>query len=253
MPSIVISLILLAATAASPRADSTPRVFGSGTPAIRYVILGDSTAVAIGGTYENGLAIASARHLATRGTVELINAAVSGARIHDVLTEQIPRVELTNVDVVLVDVGANDVIHLTRSGAFERDLQRVIELVREKSPRAKIIVTGSADMGSPPRIPRLLRPLSNFRTRRLNAIVDRLVAKHGLTFAPIAEKTGPAFRADRTLFSDDRFHPNDRGYALWTTVINEALDRAFSRSAAALGGAVNGMRAKTPPRAAAPH
>ena len=223
MPALVISLVLLAATA-SPRADPTPRLFGTAPPTLRYVILGDSTAVAIGGSYENGLAVGTARHLAERGTVELTNVAVSGAKIHDVLTEQIPRAELTNADVVLIDVGANDVIRMTRSEAFERDFRRVIEIVREKSPRAKIVVTGSADMGSPPRIPRLLRPLANFRTRRLNAIVKRLVAEHGLTFAPIAEKTGPAFRADPTLFSEDRFHPNDRGYALWTAVINEALD-----------------------------
>ena len=61
----------------SPRADSRPRLFGSGDTLLRYVILGDSTAVAVGGDYENGLAVGSARHLAARRRVELVNVAVS--------------------------------------------------------------------------------------------------------------------------------------------------------------------------------
>lgn len=215
----------------SPRADTRPRLFGSGGETLRYVILGDSTAVSVGGDYEHGLAVESARHLASHRKVELINVAVSGARIHDVLFEQLPRVDLTHTDVVLLDVGANDVIRLTSSHSFDRDFGRVIDSIFAQNREVKIVVTGSADMGSPPRIPRLLRPLAAFRTRRLNTIVRRHVERSNLTFAPIAEQTGPLFRKDPTLFSGDRFHPNDRGYAVWTAVINEALDRALATPA----------------------
>lgn len=222
-----LAFLLLLSLAFTPRADSAPRVFGAGESLLRYVILGDSTAVAVGGDYERGLAVGSARHLAVGRRVELVNVAVSGARIHDVLVEQLPRVDLSHTDVVLLDVGANDVIRLTRSRAFDRDFRRVIEAIRAQNPRVRIVVTGSADMGAPPAVPRLLRPLANARTRSLNAIVQRHVARYGLTFAPIAAKTGPLFRRDPTLFAADRFHPNDRGYAEWTRVINEALDRVF--------------------------
>lgn len=212
--------------AGSPRADSRPRRFGGPGEPLRYLVLGDSTTVAVGGDYEQGLAVESARHLAASRPVELVNAGVSGARMRDVLVEQLPRVDLARVDVVLIVAGSNDVIRLTRSRSFERDLDEIITRIARSSPRAAIVLTGAADMGSPPRIPRLLRPLATFRTRRLNAIVRRSAARHDLTFAPIAERTGPAFRRDRSLFSDDRFHPNDRGYALWTAVIIEALENA---------------------------
>ncbi|MCA1612368.1 MAG: hypothetical protein LC780_16315, partial [Acidobacteria bacterium] len=59
-------------------------------------------------------------------------------------------------------------------------------------------------------------------------IARRAVTAHGLTFAAIAERTGPAFRRDRTLFASDRFHPNARGYALWAAVLDEALDAALA-------------------------
>lgn len=214
-----------------PRADSRPRIFGSGTTTVHYVILGDSTAVAVGGDYEHGLAVGTAQHLASRyGRVELINVAVSGARIHDILVEQLPRVDLSQADVVLLDVGANDVIRLTPFRDFERDYGQVLDSIRAQNPDLKIVVTGSADMGSPPRVPFLLRWLANFRTRRINAIVQRYAERYGLTFAPIALRTGPLFRRDRSLFSEDRFHPNDRGYAEWTIVINEALDKAMTQA-----------------------
>ncbi len=226
------SLILLLACACasrtpSPRADSHPRFFGTGATTLHYVILGDSTAVAVGGHYEQGLAVGTAQHLAARSRVELINVAVFGARIQDVLVEQLPRVDLTRADVVLLDVGANDVTHLTSPRSFERDFRRVVETILARNPKVRLIVTGSADMGSPPRIPRLLRPLTTFRTRRINLIVESMVDRYHLTFAPIAHETGPLFRRDPTLFAEDRFHPNDRGYAEWTKVINEALDRAL--------------------------
>jgi lysophospholipase L1-like esterase len=216
MTSAVLALLL-----------SDPRLFGGGGPLVRYVILGDSTTVAVGGDYEHGIAVGTATHLAATRRVELINVGVSGARIHDVLVEQLPRVDLAAADVVLLDVGSNDVVRMTSSRSFDRDFRRVVETILAKNPRARVVVTGSADIGSPPRVPRLLRPIAAFRTRRLNAIVQRHAAHYGLTFAPIAARTGPLFRRDHTLFSADRFHPNDRGYAEWTRVINEALDRAM--------------------------
>src|SRR5206468_7483473 len=104
--------------------------------------------------------------------------------IHDVLVEQLPRVDLARADVVLLDVGANDVIRMTGSRSFDRDYGHVVEAILAKNPRMRIVVTGSADMGAPPRIPRLLRPLATFRTHRINAIVRRHADRYGLTFAP---------------------------------------------------------------------
>jgi lysophospholipase L1-like esterase len=210
------------------RAPSASRTFGAGGETLHYLVLGDSTAVAEGGDYEHGIAVETAGHLARGGRgVELTNLAVSGARVHDVLTEQLPRADLAHADLVLVDAGANDVIHLTRSGAVARDLERIVQTLLRANCKMRIVITGSPDMSTPPRIPRLLRGLAGVRSRAVNRIAKDVVKRHALTFAPIAEKTGPLFARDRTLFSADRFHPNDRGYAVWIPVLNEALDQAL--------------------------
>lgn len=195
---------------------------------LRYLILGDSTAVGIGGTVDNGIAVQTARHLETGHRVELLNLAVSGARISDVLDQQLPRLGGFKPDLVLLDVGANDVTHLTSARSAERAVRRIVEQLIARNCDVRIVVTGAPDMTTPPRIPRLLRGLAGSRTRALNTVFQRETARYQLTFAPIAAETGPLFAKDRTLFSDDDFHPNDRGYATWIAVIDSALDRALA-------------------------
>ena len=227
-----IALLLVACGTSDPRVQP-PRApdgieqFGSGRT-LRYLILGDSTAVGVGGTYELGIARRTALHLADDRTVEMKNLGVSGARVADVLHEQLPRIGSFVPDLVLLDVGANDVIHLTSARSLERDLARIIQTLRSIHCDIRIVVTGAAAMDTPPRIPRGLRWLAASRTRALNAVFQRTVEREQLTFAPIARETGPLFRSDPTLFDSDRFHPNDRGYATWIDVIEPALDRALA-------------------------
>lgn len=212
---------------AAPAHDASTTL-GTGAPLL-YLVLGDSTAAGVGANYDDGIVLATARHLARRCRVQVVNFAVSGARFRDVLSDQLPRARGIKPDLVLLDVGANDVIHLTLSNSVRRDLEKILEALLAANCDARIVVTGAPDMGSPPRIPFLLRGLAAIRTNRINRIATRAVSVHDLTFAPIAERTGPAFRKDRTLFASDRFHPNARGYSLWAAVLEEALDVALAK------------------------
>jgi lysophospholipase L1-like esterase len=103
------------------------------------------------------------------------------------------------------------------------DLREIVRRLNVANPAVKIVLTGSPDMGSPPRIPWALRGLASCRTRAINQMFRAEAARAHLVFAPIAEVTGPLFRRDRSLFHADRFHPNDRGYATWIPVLNQAL------------------------------
>jgi len=57
---------------------------------------------------------------------------------------------------------------------------------------------------------------------------ESVAAARGVTFAPIAADTGPGFRRDRSLFADDRFHPNARGYATWLPTLDRTLEKALA-------------------------
>jgi lysophospholipase L1-like esterase len=209
-----------------------PRSFGNDEdgPALRFVVLGDSTGAGQGAPYEQGIAVAGARHLAAPGRrVTLVNLAISGARMADVLDEQSAAAARARPDVALIAAGANDVTHLTRTGTVVRDLEEIARRLRTANPEVAIVVTASPDVGTTRRLAQPLRWVAGRRTKQLNSAIAGVVPSERLTLAPIAERTGPLFAQDKSLFAADRFHPNARGYATWVPVISEALDRALQR------------------------
>ena len=210
----LISTFIAAAFALSAAAAPRPLV---------YAVMGDSTAAGVGGDYERGIAVSTTKELAKTHVVTMTNVGVSGARMRDVRRLQLPQVEALRPDLVLLSAGANDVTHLTSIASMREDLRAIVLALTAVNPDVRIVITGSPDMGSPPRIPRLLRGIASVRTKQVNRMFRAEAVRYRLGFAPIAEVTGPLFRRDRTLFASDRFHPNDRGYATWIPVLNAAL------------------------------
>ncbi|MEO6214075.1 MAG: GDSL-type esterase/lipase family protein, partial [Vicinamibacterales bacterium] len=111
--------------------------------------------------------------------------------------------------------------------SMRRRLREIVRRLRAVNPQVRIVVTGAPDMGSPPRIPWILRGAASLRAKMVNRMFRAEAKRLGLVFAPIAERTGPQFRRDRTLFDADRFHPNARGYATWVEVLDDALARVL--------------------------
>ena len=208
-------------------------LFGSPGQTLSYVVLGDSTGAGQGAPYASGIAIGTSKALGEHRHLTMTNLSVSGARAGDVERDQLSAASRLRPDLVLLSVGANDVTHLTPIGRMKASFLRIVRGLRAANPAVVIVVTGSPDMGAPPRIPRLLRGLAARRTEAVNVMVQQLASEERLTFAPIAAVTGPQFRRDRTLFAADRFHPNERGYATWIPVLNEAIARALGQPAVA--------------------
>jgi len=212
-----------------------PRAFGATDaerPRLRYVVLGDSTATGRGAPYDRGIAVATAGHLTARRPVTLTNLAVSGARFGDLRRNQLPAAVRSRPDIVLVAAGANDVTGLTRVGSVRADLEKIVDRLRAARCDVAIVVTASPDVGAVPRLAQPLRAVAGLRTNQVNGAIEDVVRERGLVLAPIAARTGPLFRADRSLFAADDFHPSAAGYATWVPVLEAALDRALVRRAA---------------------
>jgi len=161
--------------------------------------------------------------------VTLTNLAVSGARLGDVRRDQLPEAIGLRPDVVLLAAGANDVTGLTRLSSVRDHLTAIAKGLRRARCDAAIVVTASPDVGSAPRLAQPLRTLAGLNTRRLNGAIEGVVREQDLVLAPLAKRTGRRFRADRSLFAADGFHPSAAGYAVWMPVIEAALDRAPAR------------------------
>jgi lysophospholipase L1-like esterase len=203
-------------------------LFGSegGVP-LRLVVLGDSTAAGVGagsaaGTYPEDLA----RRFGSDGfRVHLTGLGISGARVADVLKEQIPLVQKLQPDLVFVGIGANDVTHLTSLTSVRTGMQTIIR--RLKATGAAVVVAGAPDMRAAAWL-EPLRSLAGWRGRQVTAAVAAAARSEHVTVVPLAEKTGPVFAREPDRYnSADRFHPSADGYEVWAGAIYPYLKKAL--------------------------
>jgi lysophospholipase L1-like esterase len=196
--------------------------FGVGRPGepLHVTWLGDSTAAGLG---SSGPAHAVSSQVAARlasdldRPVAVTGLATSGDRVDDVLAHQVGRVPRTS-DLVLLSVGANDATHLTSRDDFRSRYRTLLDRLRSRlRPGTPVVLLGVPDLGAVTRLPQPLRAVAGFRGEQLDDDVRHLAADLSLGYVDIAGETGPAFRRDPAhLFAIDHYHPNDRGYRLWT-------------------------------------
>lgn len=95
---------------------------------VLYVALGDSAAQGVGATSPDrgyvGL-LAERLRQSTGRAVQVVNLSVSGARVADVVEEQLPQLDGLAPDVVTVAIGGNDVPGY-EPGRFAADVDRLV-------------------------------------------------------------------------------------------------------------------------------
>jgi len=184
------------------------------------VWLGDSTAAGVGA---NGPEGSLPRQVAARlgGPVELVVLARSGARLDEVVQQQLPRVASLDPDLVLVSAGANDVVHLASKRRFARQYREMLDGLRP----IPVVVLGVPDMGAAPRFAQPLRAIAGWRGRALDgAVRDAVGGRVDVRYVDIAGRTGPAMRREPDrYFAADRYHPNDAGYGLWADAVLDVV------------------------------
>jgi lysophospholipase L1-like esterase len=177
-------------------------------PGPLWVVLGDSTAQGIGtSNREHSYALVVLRALREQRdpTWRALNVSRSGARVRDVVNDQLLQIEHTHADLVSCAAGANDLLR-TRPQQFERDLRQLAG----RLPAGSLLAN----------LPQGLMPK---RAARFNALISELVVEHGLLLVDVWSHTGPPWEGK---FSGDRFHPNDAGYLGWAAAFLDALGLA---------------------------
>jgi len=220
MTAVVLGVeVLVAINAPQLPATEPYRLTIAGEESARHVVwLGDSTAAGVGASS----AANSVPHVVAARSAEPVDLtvlAVSGAKVGDVLTEQLPQMSSLQPDIVYISIGANDVNGLTSRSDFRR---RYTQMLQTIPGDVTVVVLGIPDMGSVPRFAQPLRAIAGWRGRQLGSVVREAAAARHVSYVDIAAKTGPAYRQNPgRYFSDDNFHPNDAGYELWAGAVVE--------------------------------
>lgn len=205
------------ATAAELARASQPYRQAPPQPALRLLVVGDSTAVGTG-------ASAPSSSLAGRigrdhPRLRIDNLARDGATLADV-PAQIEAAPGERYDLVLVQAGGNDVLRLRDLGAVRRDLSRVLALAGARAPQVLLMPAGNVGNA-----PFFFPPLSwwmTARSRTLHRHVRAAAAAAGAVYVDLFhERADDPFVQRPGLHAADGLHPSDAGYAAW----REALER----------------------------
>ena len=225
----VVAVVYNGKSVAAPEIPRAATTIGEGAE-LNYLILGDSTSIAQGGDYDQGFAVNTAENLSRNHKVTYRNFGVSGARIADVANDQLQRSNDFKPDIVLIAVGANDVTHLSNIGNMKTEMLHIINTLRERNNNVKIVFTGAASMGD---VKRFIQPFKWFlgqQTKNVNAAFEQIAKENNASFAYIARETGEEFASNPKLFAQDKFHPNNEGYSVWSKVLNRVIDNSINKN-----------------------
>lgn len=189
-------------------------------PAIKIVLLGDSSAAGYGVELIEetpGALLASWAAGQADRRVHLRAFAKIGARSSD-LEGQVDRALPTGPDVAVILIGANDVTHRVSPAASVRHLADAVRRLEEAG--VATVVGTCPDLGTVKPIPPPLKQVARTWSRRLAAAQTIAVLEGGGRTVSLGSILGPEFAADPTvLFGPDRFHPSAAGYRSLAAVL----------------------------------
>lgn len=193
-------------------------------PAVKIVLLGDSSAAGYGvDRVEDtpGALLATGVAEQANRRVYLREFAVVGAESSG-LREQVDRALPIEPDVAVILIGANDVTH----GVLpSQSVRHLVEGVRRLRAAGVAVLVGTCpDLGTLKPIAPPLKQVARAWSRRLAAAQTIAVVEEGGRTVSLGSILGPEFAAaPALLFGPDQFHPSAEGYRSLVTVLLPSL------------------------------
>lgn len=198
---------------------------------LRYVALGDSSAVGVGARGGGYVEHLFQRLRRTREGVGLLNLGVSGATSATVLSGQLPKATRARPHVVTLAVGINDLWRGVEPHQFESNLDQLARGLAGTG--APVVLANLPEMSLAP-VARLAthflpRELISARIAAFNEAVARVVSRHGLIGVDLHGPSLVELPGSTNYFSPDGFHPSDVGYQRMAEHFWPALLQATER------------------------
>ncbi len=184
---------------------------------LRHIlVLGDSLAVGVGAPPQK--TIAALLGTALQANVE--NVAVSGAQTRD-LAGQMERASRDRYDLILIQIGANDVIRLKSLKEAERNMSAL--LARAQSASDRVVFLTAGNIGDAPLWPWPLSSLYTVRTLNLREKFMALGESYDALYVDIYAH-GNLFASDPArYYAVDNLHLSEEGYLKWFEIIDTEI------------------------------
>lgn len=181
--------------------------------ALVYVALGDSAAQSIGARHPDQGYVGEFANLLEQKegrSVHIINLSKSGARITDVLQDQIPELKKLKPDVVTIDIGGNDIASYD-SARFKREFEKLLQELP-----AGTLVADVPYFGGRTQLPFFGSGEAEKQVQDANRIITDLVKPTTHKLVPLHDITQTHNGRWAWNYAIDYFHPSTRGYKAWT-------------------------------------
>lgn len=178
----------------------------------KVLVAGDSTAVGTGARSPEE-SIAGRLH-ESFPQAEIQNIGENGLKTRD-LREKLEQLGDARFDVVVLQIGGNDIIRFTPYGGLEQDIAAGLDLARQHSEQVVLFTSGN--VGTAPLFPAPLRWVYARRTLRVREIFSRQAEQYGVEYVDLFQPLAgdPFAREPKVYYAADGFHPSGAGYGVW--------------------------------------
>lgn len=187
---------------------------------ISYVALGDSLTYGVGASsIEHTFPYLFASTLAVDNKkVELSNLGTPGAKVNNIISEQLDRALELQPDYVTILIGTNDMHGFISYKKFSEDLGHVLQTVTTHTNAHITLITvpylGSKKLILPP-----YQYFFDYRIKKYNQVIEKLGDTYTVQVVDLYSTTRESFLKNQTLYSSDGLHPSDEGYSYWSQSI----------------------------------
>jgi len=200
------------------RSQAFERRINSGSP--RILVAGDSTAVGTGTTPEGSVA---GHFAADFPHADIRNVSTNGWKVADLLTA-FPTDG--SFDLILLQIGANDIMRGTPEGEFETSLAALFDKATEAGTH--VVVLHSGNVGLAPMFRWPASAIMRTRTLRYRAIYRRIASEKGVAYVDLyREKKDDVMTKDIAKhYASDLLHLTADGYGVWYDAIRKTMTDA---------------------------
>lgn len=189
---------------------------------INLLNIGESTFAGVGvETHGEGVTGQLAKFLSekTNRSVRWEVLAQSGYSAKKVLTELVPMIPKTSIDIIVIGLGGNDTFELNRPMKWQQDLIDIISEIQKIQPQSSIVIATLPPVGSFPAFP-----------FPLNAVLGGLERLHSWVVKPVPKMFKNVYfdskrfevTEPKIMFSDG-VHPSGYTYSLWGKQLAEFI------------------------------
>lgn len=198
------------------------------TRLVKYAALGDSLTAGVGSNnYQNTFGYKLSEKLASDSVVSFRNEGYPAAKVRDLLPI-ISEVNKFDPEIVTILIGINDVFNRTPIQEYRMDLNTIITSLKQNNRTIYLITIPY--LGTSKSVSFPFNILYDLQLNRYNLVIRDVAQLHKLKLVDLYTLTHSQLTTDPTLYSEDLFHPSEKGYILISDLIFTEIQRGSTMS-----------------------